>query len=193
VHWQNWRDRRSSEDRFVQRVLDTFGSNRKHIVIAWGQATGFHALRGLPPSLTVGMRRPFEAKKHYLEAMERLHDIRLGCLTIITTPEPYTTKTCSRCGQRSLEPSPLHKRTTKSGREVPLRGTRRCTNVSCGGLAKSGAPYLRLWDRDLNAAMNIRANLIHYHTHGQWDPRFTRTQPSAVPTRSVVATTEKSL
>ena len=48
---------------------------------------------------------------------------------------------------------------------VPKRGIRRCNSVTCGG---------RRWNRDLNAAINIRANLMHaIDNGGKWHPKFT--------------------
>jgi hypothetical protein len=161
ARWQNWRGRRSSEDRFAQRVVDTFGPDA---VIAYGSAKGFHALAGLEASPTVGLRRRLEAKRRYLEAVR----IGLPTLTIVTTPEYYTSKTCARCDKRSLGPSSEHTRLNRSRVEVSLRGIRRCHNAECGGPDN----HRLLWNRDHNAAINIRRNLLHRLEHGTWDPLF---------------------
>ena len=180
VRWQNWRGRRSSEDRFAQRVVDTFGEDA---VIAYGSAKGFHALRGLEASPTVGLRKRLEAKRRSLEAARH----GLPSLTIITTPEHYTTKTCARCGERELGPSDNHKRTNRSGVEVCLRGIRRCNNEECGG-SRDGIHLPLLWDRDHNAAINIRSNLLYRLEHGRWDARFSATNSSTITTVGVAAT-----
>src|SRR5208282_5516117 len=100
VRWQNWRGRRSSEDRFAQRVADTFK------VVAYGSASGFHALKGLPPSPTVGLRKRLRAKAH------------LG-LQVVDTPEKYTTATCSKCLHRPMAADPERQR---EGQSSPPRG-----------------------------------------------------------------------
>jgi hypothetical protein len=49
---------------------------------------------------------------------------------------------------------------------VPKRGIRRCDSATCGG---------RRWNRDLNAAINIRANLMHaIDNGGRWHAKFKR-------------------
>jgi hypothetical protein len=74
ARWHNWRDRRKSEDKFVQKVLKTFApplsspvvspgatatsttstvvAQPPRLIIAYGNGSGFHALRGSPPSPT---------------------------------------------------------------------------------------------------------------------------------------------
>jgi hypothetical protein len=142
VRWHNWRDRRASEDRFAQRVVHTFGTDA---VIAYGNASGFHALAGLPSSPTQGLRARLRAKAH------------LG-LQVVPVPEAYTTLTCSRCGA-TLKEDPTRARYTDAGRLVAPRGIRRCHSANCGGLR---------WNRDHNAAINIRANLLHRLQNGRW-------------------------
>ena len=82
---------------------------------------------------------------------------------VILVPEYYTTKTCSKC-LGSLEPDPTRTFKRKDGAFVPLRGIRRCHNEKCGG-------FLR-WNRDYNAAINIRTNLMYYLKHDVWHPSF---------------------
>jgi hypothetical protein len=143
VRWYNWRDRRASEDQFAQRVIKTFG---RDAIIAYGSGSGFHALPGSPASPTVGLCARLAAKKH------------LG-LRIVPTPEAYTTVTCSRCGD-TLKTDPTRaKWIEKANRFVPPRGIRRCHSATCQGLR---------WNRDLNAAINIRANLIWRLEYGVW-------------------------
>jgi len=59
----------------------------------------------------------------------------------------------------------LCKKKKKDGKEewVPVWGIRRCNSATCGGL--------RRWNRDHNAAINIRANLLHYLNNGTWPQR----------------------
>src|SRR5438034_10768860 len=98
-------------------------------------------MRGCVPAPTCGMRRLLSQHVH-----------------VVDVPEAYTTKTCSKC--RIGEMKPCRKREDKRGRVRDVRGLRRCNNVDCAVIM----------DRDYNAAINIRKNLIHYLKHGEWDP-----------------------
>jgi hypothetical protein len=141
IRWYNWRGRRRADDKFAYRVVQTFGPTA---VIAYGTGAGFHALPNLPPSPVQGLFKRIKAMEHF-------------GLNVVPTPEPYTTRTCSRCkGQLDADPSRIK---YKNQRWVVPRGIRRCNSVTCGG---------RRWDRDTNAVINIRANLIHRLTHGTW-------------------------
>lgn len=51
-----------------------------------------------------------------------------------------------------------------------MRGIRRCNSAHCGGR--------RRWNRDHNAAINIRQNLLLSMEHGTWYPRFSPHPPS---------------
>jgi hypothetical protein len=186
TRWHNWRDRRASEDKFVQKVLNSFTPlaarpaatvtaaaaaattttataqpqqppppapppAAPRLIIAYGNGSGFHALCHSPPSPTTGLQRRFLAKAHQ------------GVVVVINTPEDYTSSRCSRCGGEVVE-DPKRKRLRKKedGKEewVPVWGIRRCNSVTCGGLHR--------WNRDHNAAINIRANLLHYLNNGTW-------------------------
>jgi len=82
---------------------------------------------------------------------------------VIDVPERNTTKTCSKC-HGLLVPDKTRLSKTKQGKLVPCRGIRRCNNAIHGGLLR--------WNRDHNAAINIRSNLIHYINHNEWNPTF---------------------
>ena len=174
--WNNWRGRRSSEDRFVQKVVDTFGADA---VLAYGDSSGWHSIPGLAPTPTTGLTRRFA---HRLE--------------VIAVPEYKTSRTCSNC-LAQVEGDPTRTRVytdreTGLPKRVPVRtnvfttactlhllrsadrlspvvqvrGIRRCTSDECGGHKR--------WSRDHNAAVNIRANLLHRIAHpGHWHPSFT--------------------
>ncbi|CAH6420238.1 Hypothetical protein UVM_LOCUS91 [uncultured virus] len=143
--WQTWRDRRSSEDRFVERAVQTFG---KDAVLAYGDWSAWHGMKGLPSSPTNALRRRLAQR-----------------LRVVDIPEFRTTKTCSRChGMVAGDPSRLC--TLKDGRKVPTRGIRRCNSDLCGGLLR--------WNRDHNAAINMRETLLHRIRTGEWHPAFRR-------------------
>jgi hypothetical protein len=147
VRWHNFRGRRSSEDRFAQRVKAAFGSNA---IVAYGNASGFHALPGLPPSPTVGLRRRLTARG----------------LTVVGTPEPWTTHSCSRCGHLLREDWTRAREDPLTHRRRAPHGIRHCSSVPCGGPAGG----LR-WTRDYNAALNLKQNLVHRLRHGRWPDR----------------------
>lgn len=81
---------------------------------------------------------------------------------IVEVPEYRTTKTCYKCGEEVG--SAVKHLNEKTGEQRDCRGLRRCKNENC-------AVY---WTRDYNAALNIRANYMHYVEHGTWHPRFVR-------------------
>ena len=92
---------------------------------------------------------------------------------VIDTDEYGTTKLCCKCGVGEMMPLPIdeafsinHRALHRGGDEAyhkrPVRGLRRCNNVECA----------TLFDRDHNAAINIRANALHHIRHRCWDPRF---------------------
>jgi hypothetical protein len=123
-------------------------------ILTCGNGSGFHALRNSPPSPTTGLWRRFLAKAH-------------KGVVVIDTPEHRSSKRCSRCGGEVVEdPTRTYKRVHKvdEGVEfcdwVPLWGIHHCNSAICGGLCR--------WNRDHNAAINIRANLLHYLNNGTW-------------------------
>ena len=172
ARWHNWRDRRASEDKFVQKVIDSFAAPPAAIaaapparlIIAYGDGSGFHALRNSPPSPTTGLQKRFLARAHQ-------------GVVVIDTPEYCSSKMCSRCGgevvedptrKRKLAKSRRYKKNGKLVEFVPVWGIRRCNSAICGGHCR--------WNRDHNAAINIRANLLHYLETGAWPPHATGQQ-----------------
>ena len=65
------------------------------------------------------------------------------------------------------DPTRKRKCVRKDGKEewVSVWGIRHCNSAICGGL--------RRWNRDHNAAINIRANLLHYAESGAWPQHAT--------------------
>ena len=70
----------------------------------------------------------------------------------------------------------------KAEKLYPVRGIRRCKNEECGVIM----------DRDYNAAINIRRNLLHVIDNGEWLPRFSKKkkeeESQQEPASAVVAT-----
>ena len=109
----NSRGRLQSEDLMVQRFIATFGYD---VIIAYGATTGFHSLRGRPPSPTNAIIRAFDRARRSIVSRLQQQDKKnntvtdtSGVLLIIFTPEHYTTQSCFRCGSK-LSESEDHKR-----------------------------------------------------------------------------------
>jgi hypothetical protein len=92
----------------------------KDCVLAYGMWNRKTQMRGLIPSPTCGMRKAL-AKE----------------FTVIDTPEPYTTKTCSKCMVGEMKevmkrphPNPK-KRQQDPNCTLDVRGLHRCKNENC--------------------------------------------------------------
>jgi hypothetical protein len=92
----------------------------KNCVLAYGMWNRKTQMRGLIPSPTCGLRRALS--KHF---------------TIIDTPEPNTTKTCSKCLEGEMKevkkrPHPNPKKIKEDPNcKLDVRGLCCCSNVSC--------------------------------------------------------------
>ena len=128
----------------------------RKLVLAYGVWREWKAMPGLPPSPTTGLHK--RLAKQY---------------AAVDVEEYNTTKLCCRChGETTYDDDCKRTRTKtrKDGKtiekEVPKRGIRRCDSEKCKGLR---------WNRDLNAAINIRCNLLYaIQNSGQWHPKFRR-------------------
>jgi hypothetical protein len=202
ARWHNWRGRRSSEDKFVQKLLDTFAPKappaaaatavpaaaaatppaaaaavQPKVIVAYGNGSGFHALRFWPPSPTTGLRKRVRAKLHQ-------------GLVVINTPEYRSSKMCCRCkGELQKDPQRTYRKVHKVDDDeeiefcemVPLWSIRRCISATCGGFCR--------WNRDHNAAINIRANLLHYLNNGTWPQQHGNANDNADETTTASAAT----
>jgi len=150
-NWWSYRKKQKSEQKLVNSIKEKFGTDA---VLAYGNWSRSTQMRGLIPSPTCGIKRMLS--QHF---------------TIIDTPEYHTTKLCSKCHTGIMEPVKNKTITKKKWNgtskvevqcEIDVRGLRRCNNAECAVL----------FNRDYNAAMNIRQNLLHYIDHGCWADRF---------------------
>jgi hypothetical protein len=157
--WHTWCDRRSSEDRFVLKVIEVFGEG---VMIAYGDwAEHGSNVHGVMPGPVQSLLRRFQRQ----EGIE-----------VVVTPEWYTTHTCARChGLLVPDPERSYKHRPQADesagivtQRTPLRSIRRCNSATCGGL--------RRWVRDYNAPINIRVNLLHAIQHGTWHKEFCATK-----------------
>jgi transposase len=85
--------------------------------------------------------------------------------TVVDVPEGNTTKRCFKCEKGEMCPAmkrEVPKWNKDSDKLVDVRGIRRCNNADCGVLM----------NRDYNAAMNIRKNLLYRIEHEGWHPCF---------------------
>jgi hypothetical protein len=148
--WEKYKRDQRFQHHVVRQIGEKFG---KDCVLAYGTWNRKTQMRGLIPSQTCGMRRLLS--KHF---------------TVVDTPEPNTTKTCSKCLEGTMEPckkrhySNPKKKEKYPDRELDVRGLRRCNNEKCKVFI----------NRDYNAAINIRSNLVHRIHHGSWHPKFTK-------------------
>lgn len=147
----NNRDRVASEQRWADRVKKTFSSSA---IIAYGAATGFHALPGSAPTPTEGLRKR----------------LRIAGLRVIRTPEAYSSKLCCRCHKELTKCYVVRYKVDRDGHmyrhTYSPRDLRYCQ--SCEDQLE------RFWNRDLNAAINIRNNLLYRlkSKDHSWNPIF---------------------
>jgi transposase len=104
-------------------------------------------------------------------------------LVVIDTPEYRSSKMCSRCKETvHKDPSRARVQIRHIDDEiqvrlpVPVWGIRRCYSDICGGLR---------WNRDHNAAINIRDNLLQYLASGTWPQRVAGISTTITTTTSV--------
>jgi len=148
--WERYKRSKRFEYHMVKQIQEKFG---RDCVLAYGTWNRNSQMKGLIPSQTCGMRRALSKK-----------------FTVINTPEAYTTKTCSKCFEGTMEkclsrlhPNPKKKRENPDAK-IDVRGLRRCNNEKC-----------RVYfNRDYNAAINICSNLLYRIHHESWNPKFTR-------------------
>ena len=175
LRWSCYCHRQRSEARLVRNMKRKFGDDPVLAYGAWVKSAAF-AIKGTVGGPGVGLRRMLS--KHF---------------TVVVVPEWHTTETCHRCLRRGEvgKMCPMQSRPSKSPRYrrlpeekkplVDVRALRRCQNDQCG-----------VWmNRDYNAALNIRANLMHRLAHGRYHPAFASRRQQAT-TQSDEATDEPS-
>jgi len=154
--WVRYRRKQRCLDNLVNEIRTKFGKDCVLAVGRWG--SGNNHLPGRDPTPNIGLRNFL--KKHF-----ELHVV----------PEMYTTRTCSRCKGHTAPPDyEMPSRKPKYNKPeywreqgikyVEVHGLRRCQNESCG----------THWNRDYNAAKNIRENFLHLVEHGTTHPSFSR-------------------
>ena len=151
VHkWWTFGRTQKSEINLVKNIKEKFGDG---CVLAYGDWSSPVQIKGTVSSPTVGLRRMLS--KHF---------------TVIDVPEYNTTKTCCKCNEPLMKAFLYRKRRRKKEEEnedakaYPVRGIRRCQNEECGVIV----------NRDYNAAINIRLNLLNHIKNGDWCERFKR-------------------
>ena len=97
--------RRSSEDRFVSRIKNTFGGVKAILYGNWGRNPN---LKHQPPSPGIGLRRMIASR-----------------YKVLLVYEAYTSSYCPRCRSHGL----VHPRTDGNGDEV--HHLLRCSNERC--------------------------------------------------------------
>jgi hypothetical protein len=115
--WWKYRKDKRFQHNMVQKIKEKFGAD---CVLAYGNWTEKNQMRGLIPSQTGGMRKILA--RHF---------------EVVTTPEPNTTKTCSKCMTGEMKKCKERKYPYWKKREenpeklLDVRGLRCCNNVSC--------------------------------------------------------------
>jgi hypothetical protein len=134
---RTWIRGRSSVDRFVNRIGETFGQD---CVIAYGDWSRTTQMKGCMPSLGIGLRRIIHRKYR-----------------TFSVNEAYTSKRCSCCGS-DMENARGKLRDGSFGSIHRLK--------CCSGCVSSDNKNVALRNRDLNAAKNI-LQVGWYHCYFQ--------------------------
>ena len=136
---------RRSEDHFMNEFKKKFGGKDDVVVVFGNWSDGGHTMKNQVSTKGKGIRDVFRRTKNYV--------VRL-------VDEFCTSKKCSSC-HNDLEKCDDLKRS--SGRpwvkktEVP-HGLLRCKNEKCQArLERDGTSKFRLWNRDVNATINMLA------------------------------------
>jgi hypothetical protein len=149
------RGRRSSEDRFLDRLRKglELDDDRQHVLaVGNGVASAnFNALKNQRSTLAVGIIKVLS---------------RLG-LPMVRVPEHYTSSTCYSCESTQLEHPNTITITTSGGqqRTKALHGLLKCQNQACDH---------KYWQRDVLGMLNIGKQAMHWLQHGTSHPVFTR-------------------
>lgn len=155
--WQRFIEEQVSFSKFVHRIESMRQSDDFVIGYgSWANVAGRPGAinKGHPPCIGKGLRA--KLSKHFC---------------VVSTPESYTSQTCSLCGCRceaceEVDVVHRHRLVANAGddpeklrkaQQFSVRGLRRCTNNAC-------ASFL---NRDRNAAVNIRRRCRSLLTTGQ--------------------------
>ena len=124
-----------SEDLLLQNIIKTFGEDDKEgITISWGNWGQTQQMRNCIPTPGIGLRKRLARKGRSL-------GIRIG-----REHEAYTSCTCHACHGKNeyCETRTFIKNGIEQTRHI--HGLLRCQNEGCS----------KRWNRDNNAALNIR-------------------------------------
>ena len=140
----NYRKLRWNSQINYQRSMDNMVNNFKQVfpqknkLICWGDYNQSN-MRHQAPTIGVGLRKHFYSKG----------------LKVLLVNENNTSKTCSSChGLVEKFKDTVSKKHKTLGNKIQVHGLLRCTTYNC--VNKSGTITFRYWNRDLNAALNIR-------------------------------------
>jgi hypothetical protein len=140
--------KKASEDKLVDRIRNTFGSNGKAIVIFWGNwGQQPNSLRNNPSTPGIGLRRFIHRRLK--------NDVRHGVTyfgTTLTVFERKTSSVCNACG------CAVKHVVGRDGKE--MHRVLRCVGESCG----------RTWHRDDLGSRNILMQGIHLLRYEMYHP-----------------------
>jgi len=168
IRWWRFRKKKKSETKLIKRIKKKFG---KKPLIAYGSWSCSMQMKGLIPSPTSGMQRLLSKRFEVINVPE-FNTTKTCSKCLIGEMEKCLERTCPRCNslrKKNLKKyevieDVLCKKCKKVGyiRSLDVRGLCCCNNISCAVLM----------NRDYNAAINIRNNLLHYLKEGSWHPKF---------------------
>ena len=136
LRWNSQINYQRSMDNMVNNFKQVFPQNNK--LICWGDYNQCNMCHQAP-TIGVGLRKHFYSKG----------------LKVLLVNENNTSKRCSSChGLVEKFKDTVSKKPKTLGNKIQVHGLLRCTTCNC--VNKSGTITFRYWNRDLNAALNIR-------------------------------------
>jgi len=135
LKWKTYIKTQKSISNLINKIKITFKNDQKKICLAYGNWNQPKQMRNYLPTPGIGLKRKLE--KYF---------------KIITVDEFRTSKICSNCN-RELEKFMIRKnpKPYKKG-YVKVHSLLRCKNVICN----------KLWDRDVNASINMVRIITNY-------------------------------
>ncbi|KAL7749518.1 hypothetical protein RI367_005073 [Sorochytrium milnesiophthora] len=151
--WKRYIHTQMATDKVCQRIIDKSGLEgqqaRDNLVVCFGDASFDHTSKGHAAS---------PRQKRFRDRLEKVHGI-----TVLWINESNTSQVCNACWHHEKLVKPGGSRDPLAGSiTTPLAKPhfiRRCTNISC----------LMMWNRDVNAARNIRWLGMEMVNTGRWD------------------------
>jgi hypothetical protein len=140
LKWRSQIYRRKSEDKFLNRIEETFG-NKDNLVVVIGDWSNQNDIKGLSSTMGIGLKRMVQKK-----------------YTTLLIDEFNTSKKCCKC-LKDIENKEIN-----GVKKFRLQICKNCVNINFGCSKSKQKPelrYTRFINRDLNSCMNMH-NIIDY-------------------------------